>query len=509
MGAGGFSHGFSSTKFFWLSSVLISALSAALQILTLRPNLIDLFAFRQTHTAMAIREYMDGNWSLATPFTTLGPPWQMAYEFPLFQAIAATIGTIFGLSVDSAARLTGLGFFLVAGILLAILIRRWFGTIPALVVLVFFEFMPFGFQWASSSLIEFTTVTCVLGAVLAIDTAQRKFSWVLVLVATILLALASSVKGTTTVAWALVFLVAGSGLVWRKRLELKSVLTTVLALIVGLSLGLVWTEYADSTKEENPVTKYLTSEQLYQWTYGTLEQRTNLDQWDRIFERLPSLGASLWLFLGLLLVALWKLRLDPRLIALASVPVLSVFTFFNLYVVHSYYLSAVYPAYVAVLGISVSAISSLVAKQRFSIIATGLLSALLILLSWTSIEGRYLASLIGVEGKFPEISRVITESTPPDKGVIVVGCDWDPTPLYYADRRGMTIPSWFGEKVPAAWVGNELSYLVFCDDTYSISSGDPSTVLPTGSLYKESAPGVYQILGPDVVTRILNWSVVP
>ena len=93
--------------------------------------------------------------------------------------------------------------------------------------------------------------------------------------------------------------------------------------------------------------------------------------------------------------------------------------------------------------------------------------------------------------------------------MIVVGCDWDPTPLYYADRRGMTIPSWFSEKVPTAWVGNELNYLVFCDDTYSISSGDPSTVLPTGSLYKESAPGVYQILGPDVVTRILNWSVVP
>jgi len=433
----------------------------------------------------------------------------MAYEFPLFQGIAASVGTIFGLSVDLSARITGLGSFLIAGLLLAVLIRRWFGTLAALLSLGLFQFMPFGFQWASSSLIEFTAVTCVLGAVLAIDTNQRKFSWGMVLVAAILLALGSAVKGTTTVAWAIVFLIAGSGLLWRKRPELRSVLVTVFALISGLAVGLVWTAYADLTKQENPVAKNLTSERLYQWTYGTFEQRMNLDQWDRIVERLPSLGASLWIFVLLLVIALWKLRLEPRLIALASVPVLAILIFFNLYVVHSYYLSAVYPAYVAVLGVSVSAISGLVPKQRISLLIAGALSALLLFLSWTSPEGRSLASLVGVDGKIPEISQVIAISTPSDAGVIVTGCDWDPTPLYYANRRGLTIPSWFSEKVPTAWVGTDLKFLVFCDDTYSIVAGDPATVLPTGSLYKEVSPGVYQIFGPDVVTRILNWSVVP
>ena len=502
-------HGSFSSRFFWVSSLLVSLIGAVFQLINLRPSLIDLFAFRQTHTAIAIKEFMDGNWSLATPFTTLGPPWQMAYEFPLFQAVAAIVGNVFELNVDTAARMTGLGFFLISGLLLAILIRRWFGTTAALITLILFQFMPFGIQWASSSLIEFTAVSCVLGAVLAIERNSRKFSWSMFSLATLLLSLASAVKGTTTVAWALVFLVAGSGLVWHKRLQLRAVLTALISTLLGLGFGLIWTAYADNTKMENPVAKNLTSEQLFQWTYGTLEQRLTFEQWDQIFERLPSLGASLWIFIVLLVIALWRLKLNARLVALASVPFIGTLIFFNLYVVHSYYLSAIYPAYVAVVAIGVTALSRLIHHRQISLIVASALSALLVFLSWTSIEGRAITALIGVGGQFPEISRVIAESTPPDAGVIVVGCDWDPTPLYYADRKGMTVPPWFDEKVPTAWVGNELNYLIFCGENYSVANGDPSTVLPTGSLYKVVSPGIYQVFGPDVVTRILNWSVVP
>ena len=85
--------------------------------------------------------------------------------------------------------------------------------------------------------------------------------------------------------------------------------------------GLLGLGYADSVKEQNPIGTYLTSEALRQWNFGTLLQRWNLDQWDRIFERLPTLGASLWIFAVLLGIALWKMKLDPRLMALASVPV--------------------------------------------------------------------------------------------------------------------------------------------------------------------------------------------
>ena len=126
-------------------------MGAAFQLLTLRPNLIDLFGFRQTQTAFTIREYMAGNWSIDTPMPSLGPPWTNPYEFPLFQGIAAILGNVSGLPADTAGRVTGLVFFLASGLLMAILVRRWFGVRASLIALIFFQVTPFAVQWASSS----------------------------------------------------------------------------------------------------------------------------------------------------------------------------------------------------------------------------------------------------------------------------------------------------------------------------------------------------------------------
>jgi hypothetical protein len=474
----------------------VSLISFVAQLVVLRPNLVDLYGFRQTQTAFTIREYMAGNWSINTPLPTLGPPWTNPFEFPLFEGIAAVIGQALGLSADTAGRITGLLFFIGTGILLAVLIRRWFGFRASLITLVLFQATPFAAQWASASLIEFAATAFVLGAVVAVDSYSRNKSWPLLLVATGLLTLGFAVKVTTAIAWALVFLVAALGVSWRKAHFRHVVIAGIAPLTIALGAGLAWTRFADSVKEQNPIGAYLTSDALRQWNFGTLLQRTNLDQWDRIFERLPSLGASIWIFAVLLGVALWRLRLDLRLIAFASVPLIAILIFFNLYVVHSYYLGAVYPAYVAVLGISVAAISRIVSKRIASLSLAGFLSLLLILLAWTSTEGRSLASLVRVDGKFPEISRAIAESTPTDAGVIVVGCDWDPTPLFYAERRGMTIPPWYRDGIPADWIGTDLKYLAFCTGDYQVSEGDPGAVLPNGSLFSEIAPGIFIIGAP-------------
>jgi len=474
----------------------VSLISFVVQLLVLRPNLVDLYAFRQTQTAFTIREYMAGNWSIDTPLPTLGPPWTNPYEFPLFQGIAAVIGQALGLSADTAGRVTGLLMFIGTGILLAVLIQRWFGAKASLIALILFQVTPFAAQWASASLIEFAATAFVLGAILAVDSYSRNKSWPLVLVATGLLALGFTVKVTTAVAWALVFLVAAIGVTWRKSPTWRSVATGVAPLTIALGVGFAWTRYADSIKEQNPIGTYLTSHALSEWNLGTVSQRMGFDQWDRIFERLPSLGASLWIFILLLGIALWKMRLDLRLIALASVPLIAVLTFFNLYVVHSYYLSAIYPAYIAILSIGVAAISGLVSQRIASIFIAGALSMLLVLLAWISTEGRYLASLIGVEGKFPEISRAIAESTPTDAGVIVIGCDWDPTPLFYAERRGMTLPTWYRDGIPIDWIGTDLKYLSFCTEDFQVGEGNPRAFLPDGTLFSEVAPGIFIIGAP-------------
>ncbi len=464
--------------------------------MVLRPNLVDLYAFRQTQTAFTIREYMAGNWSIDTPLPTLGPPWTIPFEFPLFQGIAAILGQALGLSADTAGRITGLLFFIGTGILLAVLIRRWFGAKASLIALILFQVTPFAAQWASASLIEFAATAFVLGAIVAVDTYSRNRRWPLLLIATGLLTLGFTVKLTTAVAWALVFLVAAIGVARRRSPTWRSVIAGAAPLAIAMGIGFAWTRFADLVKEQNPIGTYLTSDALRQWNFGTLLQRTNFDQWDRIFERLPSLGASLWIFIVLLGIALWRMKLDLRLITLASVPLIAVLTFFNLYVVHSYYLSAVYPAYIAILGIGVAAISGLVSQRIASILIAGALSLMLVLLAWISTEGRYLASLIGIEGKFPEISRAVAESTPSDAGVIVVGCDWDPTPLFYAERRGMTIPPWYHDGIPIDWIGTDLKYLAFCTDDFQVGNGNPRDFLPDGTLLSEVTPGIFIIGAP-------------
>jgi hypothetical protein len=481
---------------FWFSALAISLFGIVAQISIFRHNLVDLYSFRQTQTAFTIREYMAGNWSVDTPLPTLGPPWTNPYEFPLFQGTAAILGNALGVAADTAGRVTGLLFFLLTGLLLAVLVRRWVGVRASLITLVLFQTTPFAIQWASSSLIEFAATALVLGAIVAIDSYSKNKNWLLLLLSTGLLTLGFTVKVTTAVAWALVFLVAATGLTWQKLPSWRAVVAGLAPLVVAFGAGLLWTRYADAVKEQNPIGRYLTSDALSQWNFGTLLQRTNLDQWDRIFERLPSLGSSLWISVVLMGIALWKLRLDLRLLALASVPVIAVLTFFNLYVVHSYYLSAIYPAYVAILGIGVAAVSALVSQRVISLLIAGVLMTLLVILAWTSTEGRSLAALIGVDGEFPRISLAIADSTPADAGVIVVGCDWDPTPLYYADRRGMTIPPWYYDGVPVEWVGNELTYLAFCGENYSVIDGDPASVLPAGSLSTQVSPGIYRVVGP-------------
>jgi len=480
----------------WVATLGAAVLSAAFQIITLRPNLIDLYSFRQTQTAFTIREYMAGNWSIDTPLPVLGPPWSNPYEFPLFQGLAALLGNSLGLAADTAGRVTGLLFFIASGILLAVLIRRWFGSRASLIALVLFQVTPFAAEWASASLIEFAAVAFVLGAIVAIDSFSKKSNWALLIVATGLLSLGFAVKVTTAVAWAMVFFVAAIGLTWKKLPSWLSVIAGIVPLLIGLGVGLGWTRYADSVKEQNPIGVYLTSDALREWNFGTVGQRLTFDQWDRIFERLPSLGASLWVFTLLLVIALWRLKLDPRLIALAIVPLIATMTFFNLYVVHSYYLSAIYPAYIAVIAVGVAAISRLISHRLVSLTIAGGLSVLFIFFAWTSTEGRAIAALIGVEGQFPEISRLLAQSTPPDAGIIVVGCDWDPTPLYYAERRGMMIPTWYRDGIPSEWIGTDLKYLAFCTPDYQVGEGNPRAFLPDGTLFSEVAPGLFVIGAP-------------
>jgi hypothetical protein len=126
-------------------------------------------------------------------------------------------------------------------------------------------------------------------------------------------------------------------------------------------------------------------------------------------------------------------------VVLATVP-LTVLTFWNLYVVHGYYWSAVAPAVAAGIGAgAVLGIRRL--PTRWHAPAAGAAAAFwlatTLLPAWTHVALPYTAfppdhEALGVGGRLAALSE-------PDDQAFVTGLEWDPSILYVADRRGLML----------------------------------------------------------------------
>ena len=482
----------------WVWAVIITVVFGSLaHSIRLGNVLNEIHAFRQTQTAWTIREFMSGNWDISSPLPILGPPWNLPFEFPLFQAFAAVLGNTFSLQPDLAARLAGLITFQISAILLTVLLSRWFSRKTALVALILFQFLPFGMQWGPSSLIEYTAIALLLGAIICADNFSRGKSPVFyILLSTLLLSLAFMVKGTTAVAWSLVFIAAILTPIqtlpstWRWKLP-----AALLPLAAGLVAGLMWTQFAEVEKAKNPIAAELGVSALREWYFGTIEQRLNPDNWIVIFSRLPTLGFTFIGFIIILLLAGTAQRWSVRLLGLVSVPVIAIGIFFNLYIIHDYYLNAVYPALVSLIAIAVVFVQNKIADSRARIGFITLATVGILAVSWTTPEGAKLAEIARNATYHPSISKIIHEEVPEGEAVLISGCDWDPTPLYYAERRGIMLPGWFQGEIPLNWIGQEFNYIAFCGGAGDPAPGDPATIIdPEVWTWVETSPGIYRIL---------------
>ena len=482
----------------WLWAVIATVVLGSLaHSIKLGNTLNEIHAFRQTQTAWTIREFMSGNWDILSPLPILGPPWNLPFEFPLFQAFAAVLGNAFSLQPDFVARLAGLITFQVSAILLTVLLSRWFSRKSALIALILFQFLPFGIQWGPSSLIEYTAIALLLGAVVCADNFSKGKSPVFyIFLSTLLLSLAFMVKGTTAIAWSLVFLAAiltplpTLPSTWRWKLP-----AATLPLATGLVAGLLWTQFAEVERAKNPIAAELGAAALREWYFGTVEQRLNPDSWIIIFSRLPTLGFSLAGFIIILLLAGTAQRWSLRLLGLVSVPVIAIGVFFNLYIVHDYYLNAVYPALVSLIAIAVVFVQNRIADSRARIGFITVATVGILGISWTTPEGAKLAEIARNATYNPSISKIIQEEVPEGEAVLISGCDWDPTPLYYAERRGIMLPGWFQGEIPLEWIGREFNYIAFCGGAGDPATGDPGTLIdPQTWTWVETSLGLYRII---------------
>lgn len=478
----------------------IIGLGTVARIPQLFHTLNEAYSFRQTQTAFTVREYAENGIDLlTTPLPVFGPDATVPMEFPLFQGIASLFASA-GMPADMASRTLGLIFFQVAAVLLALLLLRWHGRAVAVVGVALFEFLPYGLLWGASSLIDFMSVALALLMVLGLDHWFNggRVWW---LVAASVGAIAGFlVKVTTVPSWGFLVLVSLI-LVIAKHGWAKSWRRIIVGLAVSPGLGfaaaLAWTFYADRVKLGLELTSYLTSSNLRTWNFGSLTQRFDPESYQVILERIAQEMAGFGLA-GLLIAAIatiFQQRWQDRLTTLGwiAVAVSGPLVFLNLYIVHSYYLIAVYPAIVAAMAIGGVWLMRRLPVRGWQRTAVAVLGILVLFVSTaTSQLGRNDIAQWAIGQGTPALSNFLIAETEPDDLIILTGCNWDPSFLFYAHRDGVMF--WIGDP-QTFWVDHDIAdytWLYSCDGDDNLPE-----YLPAGwSLERQENPNFYRVV-PD------------
>lgn len=474
----------------WLTISLVVVVGSVIRFGQLFHSLNEQYGFRQTQTAFAVREFAERGIDLSTsPLPVFGAPWSVPMEFPLFQAIASFLVKA-GLDSDVASRLLSLVFFQLTGVLLAVLLLRWTNQLTALVAIVCFEFTPFGIEWGAASLIEFLATFLILGMIIGIDLWFRRRSVGGLVLAGIAGPLAFAVKITTAVPWCVVALGLAIVLL-REHGWAKSWLRILIGFAVGPGLGLLagvlWTKHSDAVKLENPFTAFLTSANLATWNFGSLSDRISPNLHYIAFRVMDSMAGPLAaILIAAVVIVIVTRRARIELLSLIAVPFAAVAIFTNLYIQHTYYLSAVFPAIVALVAVGIVGVATKFARsQRIRLALTATLTVALLFSTWMSPLGQTYAGVFLNSAAEPAAATEIRHNTPAGSEVIMIGCSWDPTILYYAHRRGVTPRGSF----PRGYDLSTYDFAFAC-----IPGTNMKSTLPTSITTEEIAPDLYKII---------------
>jgi hypothetical protein len=408
---------------------------------TLHQPLLGEHSFRQTQTAYPARIYHEQGIDLLHPkLPVLGEPFEVPFEFPLFQAAASTVMDA-GAGDDFAMRLTGLACFLLTAFLLYGLVRYVADRISAIAALVAFLASPFAVLWGRSSMIEYLATAGAVGfawATIAWRENRRPELAGLALVAGLVGML---VKPTTAVFWIIPALAYRPS---RARPELRKRTLGVLGALVLLPLAaaVVWTRHADAIKEASPTTAWLTSRELEEWNFGTLSQRLDRGVWgvirDRVLTDVVGYGGVVLLAVALVAIVRSRQRLLWLGIALAAALPPLVFT--NLYLIHDYYLAAISPALAALIGLGFGFVWRAL-PQRTGILAAAAVAGLAIATTTVVVGRDYWRWAYGGDPDPAKhgLARQLDALTRPTDRIAVFGLDWSPAALYYANRWGLMV----------------------------------------------------------------------
>ena len=397
-------------------AALAIGLAAVLRLPTLAQPLVEAHPWRQTQTAFTAAIYAKEGIDLLNPqVPVLGPPFTMHLEFPLYQAVAAVLIDA-GVQTEVALRGLALVSFLATAAVLWLMLSRHVGDRAAFFALLVFLFSPYALLWSRSSMIEYPAT---LGVVLFMFGtlewhAGRGRRWFVL--AAVAGSVAALIKITTAVFWV------------APALLTRRLMAFVLCAIPG-GIGLAWTLWAGAQREATPLVDGMSGEFWIGWNLGG--DRLALETWVDLL--LPTL---FWMSMLLLPFALLVIHRSERLIwtwfAIAMIGPMLLFT--NLYSIHDYYAVAISPAVAALVGGGLDRMLGQ-AGRRWPLVAASLITvAVAVLVVSFDYWSRAYASVddhVILQG-----AEIVREATTEGENVDL-GCDdWDPSIMFYAERKG-------------------------------------------------------------------------
>jgi len=426
--------------------------------------LVGFYEFRTTQTAWGIRSLSESTLNpLLAEMPTLGPPWKVPFEFPLFQLLAAILVRLRLFEIDQAGRFIASVSFLVIGFLVYRIGCNIHGRGVGLAGCILTVFSAFGLLVGSEVLIDgFALVGALWAFSIIISLRVENFHFWSIFVMSLTTLVSGLVKLNTTVIWvlgAIVFLVVGS------QLDLRRRLWVIAALFASLIPSFIWTSYADSVKSQGKYTSWLISDRLTEWYFGTLRDRFDFKAISGSLTQFTEASAG-GTFVLIVLVFLAFSRKENRAIALSLLVVLisGPLMFIRLYLAHTYYWIAVLPAAVLLACIGLANLVDLLKKQfEFRLTPTILfVTAILIFSSYLSKTGVYYTDLFLYRRPVPDVAAVIIDETEPDDLLIVIGDDWSPATHFYSNRRGLALRQ-DSPKPEAAELGTTYRYVYTWD----------------------------------------------
>ncbi len=482
----------------WTVPIAAIVLGTLVRIPQLFHSLNEMHAFRQTQTALLARNYADHGFTvLHSPLTVFGVTSDVPMDFPVVQGVASGLIRL-GLSSDFAMRLIGLLSFQATAGLLVVLVLRWHGARVAAIAVVLLEFSPFGLAWGAASLIEFSAVALSLAMIIALDHWFGTGRWWWLVVAGLTAWLAFLVKATTAPEWCVLVLASAIAVIphrgWRSSWR-RILVGGIVAPGIGLGLAAIWTRYSDGIKSANPLTDFLTSSSLSDWNFGTLSQRVSLTNYLIIAGRVTGEMAgplAITLALGVIAALLGKDAADRvRRLSWAVAAAFGPLVFFNLYVIHNYYLCAIVVGVVVVIALGLDRLAQLADGRAAlpTIIAAAGVAAVLVTTGLSPLGRLDLRQWLIGNPPPPAAAELDTATTSNDR-IVMVGCDWDPTLAYYSDR---VVVMFRGQDSQGFWTRESPSDYRFL---YSCApSGDVDRYLAAGyTAVPTGLPGLSKIV---------------